>query len=300
MNILSLNGGGYKGLFTALILNEIESRLNEPLIHYIDLIAGTSAGSIIACALSTGIRSCEIVEILLKEGKDIFKKDLAWQISSCFGLTKSKYSNKPIESFLNKIFGEKKFKECFTNTICISYNITTNTPMIFKNYKQPDILIKDVVRASSAAPTFFPTHKINGNMYIDGAVTANNPAIIAYTEGKKWWDKVNIVSIGAMTQYDTYSIKNGGIADWIFPIIKILMSSTSENIDYLMKRNILQEDDIYTYIDYIAEEESISIDDISNKAINKIIESANKIISKNDIELDNIVKNLKKVNLGKV
>lgn len=110
--ILSIDGGGIKGIFSASFLAEIEEKCGGPYSEYFDMIAGTSTGAIIAAALSIGIPAQEILNLYLKKGKEIFPKG-----STHFKLFHGKYSNEPLKNALIEVFGTKKIKDCQTSVL---------------------------------------------------------------------------------------------------------------------------------------------------------------------------------------
>lgn len=185
--ILALDGGGIKGIFTAAMLAAIEDDLDIDITDHFDLIAGTSTGGIIALALGLGLRPREIVEFYLSEGPKIF--------DSCYGLKSiqhwfiRKFSAGPLEDALKRRFNQRLFGESKKRLVIPAYNLGEDDVYIFRtphherltnDYKIP---AWSVARATSAAPTFFPcTRKINSLRLIDGGVWANNPAMVAVVE----------------------------------------------------------------------------------------------------------------------
>jgi len=185
--ILSLDGGGIKGLFSAAVLAAIEQDLNINIVDHFDLIAGTSTGGIIAIGLGLGMKPREIVEFYLREGPKIFPR---W-----FGAkwlqhwTYRKFSPKPLIMALQSCFNDKRFGDSKKRLVIPSYNLGEDDVYIFRtphaerlkrDYKVP---AWKVALATSSAPTFFPcTREVDNIRLIDGGVWANNPMMVAIIE----------------------------------------------------------------------------------------------------------------------
>jgi patatin-like phospholipase/acyl hydrolase len=220
--ILSLDGGGIKGLYTLYMLLEFENNYcnGKPISEYFDMISGTSIGGIITLALANNIPLKEIITFFEQNATLIFpnKRPIYQFIRQLLGY---KYDNTELKKALTKFFGEKKLRDS-KNIVCVpSFNASTYQPIIFKyfgkgkiSYRDEDLLLVDVSLATSAAPTFFPMHQINNNhitgWFMDGGIWAND-ALISITEalnryvGKgKQYEKYAVLSIGNM--YPTYEV----------------------------------------------------------------------------------------------
>ena len=185
--ILSLDGGGIKGLFSAAILAAVEEDLSINIIDHFDLITGTSTGGIIALALGMGMRPREVVEFYVSEGPSIFPN---W--FGAKGLQHwlyRKYSCNPLTNALRECFGQKLFGQSMKRLVITSYNIGEDDIYLFRtphherlrrDYKVP---AWKVALATSAAPTFFPScREIDKLRLVDGGVWANNPTMVGLIE----------------------------------------------------------------------------------------------------------------------
>lgn len=193
--ILSIDGGGIKGVFPAAFLAKLEEDLPEPIGSYFDLIAGTSTGGIIALALGAGYRAREILEFYEKYGPAIFANNgLAARAKQY--LTR-KHSADGLKVALLAQFGDRKLGDSVTRLVIPSQNLETGKVYIFKTAhhvrfqedRKRDMV--DVALATSAAPTYLPTHKLpGGTALIDGGIWANDPAGVAAVEavGVLGWD----------------------------------------------------------------------------------------------------------------
>lgn len=197
--ILSIDGGGIKGLYSAQVLARFEEIFNTSISDHFDLICGTSTGGIIALAASAKIPMANVVNLYDKDGPKIFSQWFKYRLPFCNinpgnalmvlkqSLICSKYSGRYLKEALEREFKDKKIGES-NNLICIpSYNITTATPRVFK--KDYESLTEDsqktyvdVALATAAAPTYLPVKTINDNEYIDGGLWANDPTMVGLTE----------------------------------------------------------------------------------------------------------------------
>lgn len=192
--ILSIDGGGIKGLYSASVLQHLEERYGT-LSDYFDMICGTSTGGLIALGLSLKIPAKDLVKFYTEKGPLIFPErrkyfwlrwyDFARQ-SAFFG----KFSDRALKAALIEVFGDKLIGES-NNLLCIpSYLVTEGKPRVFKkDYGELDCDDKtryvDVALATSAAPTFFPLAELeiyDNCQFIDGGVWANNPTLVGYVE----------------------------------------------------------------------------------------------------------------------
>jgi len=223
--ILSLDGGGIKGVFSAAVLAAIEDDLNIQVADHFDLIAGTSTGGIIAIGLGLGIRPRKIVEFYLREGPKIFSK---WcGLKSIQHWLKRKYPSAPLEKALKGCFKEKRFGDSAKRLVIPSYNLGEDDIYIFRtphherlrrDYKVP---AWKVAKATGAAPTFFSCARdVDGLRLIDGGVWANNPALVAVVEAFGTLDvslsAIHVFSIGTSdaVNYRREWLNKGGIIAW--------------------------------------------------------------------------------------
>jgi patatin-like phospholipase/acyl hydrolase len=222
--ILSLDGGGIKGLFSAAVLAAIEEDLNIHIVDHFDLIAGTSTGGLIAIGLGLGLRPREIVEFYLREGTTVFPRGL---IATLRHWVQRKYSAEPLESALKRCFGDKRFGDSKKRLVIPSYNIGEDdvyifrTPHVERLKRDYKVTAWKVARATSAAPTFFPAFReIDKARLIDGGVWANNPTMVALVEAygvlNVPLEQLAVLSIGTSdsVSHRKASLDQGGIFAW--------------------------------------------------------------------------------------
>lgn len=200
--ILTLDGGGIRGIISVEILQKIEDLLREQsggdenfvLADYFDLIAGTSTGAIIAAALSIGLSVAELRKFYYSAGPTMFTHDSLWH------LWKNKYTDHALKEELQAVFGadtllgSHKLRPLLMVTL---QNVTTDQAWTVSNnpncrFNRPDrpdshlnLPLWQVVRASTAAPTFFPPEKVavgaHEFVFVDGSVSSyTNPSFQAF------------------------------------------------------------------------------------------------------------------------
>ena len=257
--ILSLDGGGIRGLIPLTIVTEIEERIGQPAHAIFDLIAGTSTGGVAALFLTIPdengdplYTAADGANILANRGHEFFSKSFWKDISSLAGLTDEKNASESIENIYQEHFGETTMATSLTKSLVTSYQLESRHPYIFKSWHERTrgVKLKHVARATSAAPTYFTPaiFPVQGEEYsfIDGGVFANNPAMCAYAEARRLWpdeDEMMIVSIGTgeMTKPIPYAdAKDWGLAEWAVPILTVVFDGVNDAIDYQL-RTILGE-----------------------------------------------------------
>lgn len=233
--ILSIDGGGIRGVAALQQLIEFRKLIDEPLHKYFNYISGTSTGAIIAGLVSIGLEPIEILTLYDVYGEEIFDKRFFR-----FGLLRSKYSDKSLNKVLKKYTKEKKLKDALTKLIIPAYNSTKREIKIFKSYKDGvEYSLFDVIRSSSAAPTFFDPWKIDGQTFVDGGLVANNPALISLIEAVKDGNKdISIISFSTGLVEESISEKKAerGVIGMASPTIDILLTEQAETVDYVLQK----------------------------------------------------------------
>lgn len=272
---LALSGGGYKGLFSAHILAELEKQFGCPIAQKFDLIAGTSIGGIIALALALEIPAEDIEKMFLENGKIIFKKRFFLSNGLFF---KSKYAREGLYSVLEKIFGDKKISELKHRVLITSVNYTDGKPQMFKT-PHHDMLIKDanmriidVAMNTSAAPMFFPINSIDEEGdFVDGGLVGNHPGFFAMFEAEKYLNQntedIYQLHIGTISQKFTSSSSKYVLASsffsWRQKLFNLLFSCQEQSTNFLLRKYL---GDRYYSIDSLAVEnqaKKIALDKVS-------------------------------------
>lgn len=207
--ILSIDGGGIKGVFPASFLATLEETTGKSVSDHFDLIVGTSTGGIIALGLGMGISAKEILSFYEELGPGIFKGNRWARVLRHLGF--AKYDSEPLKEALVSRFGGKILGDSKNRLVIPSVNLETGEVHVYKTSHHPRLerdfreKVVDVALATSAAPTYFPTHvSAAGSPLVDGGVWANNPTGLAAVEaiGILGWprDQVEILSIGCTAE----------------------------------------------------------------------------------------------------
>ena len=228
--VLSLDGGGVRGLATSVFLYELEKKIGKPLSSKFDLVVGTSTGGIIALVISVlEIEGPRLLEIYSEKN---LKKIFTRSFSSLF---RTKYNGYKKLEVMYDYFGSLKMSSSDTPCSIVTYNLNTRFPEIFSERDHPEVCVADIAAATSAAPTYFPAVQIEDNWYVDGAVSTNNPALIALTEAEKLYpdDEIKVFSVGTGFNnnfIDGSRAKNWGSLSWLRGgIIPMLLESNLEH-----------------------------------------------------------------------
>lgn len=258
MNILSIDGGGIRGAYSAYLLQRIQEEFGIDFANTFDVIAGTSTGSIIAAGLATSVPIKEIVSLYEEKGNAIFPR--GWWSLNVFRTVKkifaSSYDNVVLNSLLANTFGDKTLSDTQTNLILPATNIGEGIVHVQKsNYdrafvRDPKVKIADAVLASCSAPTFFDPHKVGPYMLADGGLWANNPTLVAIVDARRRLgaelNDIRVLSIGTGTEEFSYSQKKSkfdflskyGLAWWgpkkMIDLLLSLQSQTSANMSFLL------------------------------------------------------------------
>jgi patatin-like phospholipase/acyl hydrolase len=231
--ILSIDGGGIRGVYPAHILRCIEERLQIDLYESFDMIAGTSTGSIIAAGIATGVPAVNIVEMYKKHGTGIFKKKrfywpgkkLRNMLQPMFG---SVYDAQYLKRMLADVFQEKRLGEIVKPLLLPSTDIGNGCVHVLKSgyskefTRDNNVLVKDAVLASCSAPTYFDPHKLDHYLLADGGLWANNPALAAVIDAQKRLSiaqtDIRVLTLGTGHSKTMYGIDNsrkwGLITGW--------------------------------------------------------------------------------------
>jgi predicted acylesterase/phospholipase RssA len=306
--ILSLDGGGMRGVIPATILGHIDSLFHElgdkrPLHAHFDLIAGTSTGGLIACALSNpneiNLETREIVNLYLDHGPSIFPKGSPILPLNVLGqLFSQKYDDISFNALLKELFEETTLGEALTPTMVVTYDYTNNRPHILSSYKTPKTLMRLAARATSAAPTYFSPTTIYDEesashiSLIDGGVVANNPVLYAYREAKRLYPdakRFHILSLSTGGTTPPKEVNKGlnGVIGWFdptrgTPIYKVYATSQMQTSDEIASAI----DDLeYVRIDG-ALERKIKLDETDPLVLGQMIERANQIFFENREKLE--------------
>ncbi|MBP8128815.1 MAG: patatin-like phospholipase family protein [Candidatus Hydrogenedentes bacterium] len=270
IRILAIDGGGIRGLLSGSLLTGLEQRLcaasgrpDARLPDFFDFFAGTSTGGILALLLLTPdpehagrarYSAEEVVRIYEECGATVFRSTLWRKLRSGGGFLHKKFDATGLEAAFAHHFGDTRLQDLLRPCLITAYDVERGKAHFFtqhdaRNRPGYDYLVRDVARATSAAPTFFPVARIRndrdeGLACIDGGVFANNPALCAFAEVCDKHPRTTprdmvifSVSTGQAPMrlaYDT--VKDWGIVRWAAPLAEIMVSGASDTVDYQLRR----------------------------------------------------------------
>lgn len=247
--ILTIDGGGIRGLITAILLERLEREI-PGFLSEVDLFAGTSTGGLIALGLASGLNPTQARRIYEEKGDLVFKMSIVRKILALGNLIGAKYSLNPLKEELSKQFGELKLDDLPKKVLISSFDLD-NSPVnssvnrqwkakFFHNYPGSDSdgkeSVIDVAIRTANAPTYFPIFQ----GYIDGGVVANNPSMCALaqaihpqTGGERLSDIVLIsFGTGHNPHYIPVQYGDWGVLHWATKIINLVTEGSAGLADY--------------------------------------------------------------------
>lgn len=240
--ILSLDGGGVKGAYTASVLLTLEKLSGKLIRDHFDLITGTSTGGIIAIAIGLGVPLNEIVDLYVERGPVIFphpRSGIRGRLAEIWRhARRPKHSQKVLAEELRNVFGVRTFGESLNRLVIPAFNAVNGDVQLFKtahcaayrmDYSLP---ATSVALATSAAPTFFSAFTdAEGRVFLDGGVWANCPLMVGLIEATTALDwpieQIDVLSIGTTTSpFDvSHARRNGGLLSWNKGVVDLLQES---------------------------------------------------------------------------
>lgn len=208
--ILSLDGGGIRGLFAATLLSQLEGEFGS-IRSYFDLIAGTSTGGIIGIGLGLGIPAKRVCDIYEKDGKEIFPPLSSFHPWARVGKTfkrlfRPAHNDEALVGALKREFKDRQFGDSEARMVIPAFVGPDPQVAVFKTDHHPDYRRDwkteawQIARATSAAPTFFSGHQNGHAFFLDGGVWANNPVLCAVVEALTAYElapsQIRVLSIG--------------------------------------------------------------------------------------------------------
>lgn len=326
--ILSIDGGGIRGIIPGMLLVALEEKLkaesknpDAAIVDYFDFFAGTSTGGILTCLLlcpsadhptRPKFSAKAALALYLEHGNEIFKMSFFKRLRAKLGLAGERYNSLIFEGILEKYFGEAKLSQLIKPCIISAYNIELRKTHFFRQQnaitrgESRDFYIKDVCRATSAAPTYFSVAEIYSLANVrypllDGGVFATNPALSGLIEVTKAFNQTKIndiylYSLGtgrSRRSYDYDHFKKSSAMAIVPALIDIMMSGVAETSDFFLEQlfHSVGKDENYIRI----EPESLEsikegLDAASPANIKKLVALGDRTVSENDSLLTRIAK----------
>jgi uncharacterized protein len=256
--ILSLDGGGLRGIIPATVLMRIEEATGRGIAESFDLLAGTSTGGIIALGLCVPdgrssrprYRAKDLLDLYVDHGHEIFKEHRL----RLDGLFDERYPSGPLEGILREYFEDTMMSDALRELVVTAYDMYGSEPFMFKRTygrETPEWNIEmwKAARSTSAAPTYFEPYAIpamrpgeTDHVLVDGGVFVNNPAICAYIEALKLWPGCEpvICSIGTGDKvaraHTEHEVAGWGKLEWAPHILDVVFDGVADVVDYQLKQ----------------------------------------------------------------
>jgi patatin-like phospholipase/acyl hydrolase len=302
VRVLAIDGGGIRGLIPALVLAELEERAGRRVFELFDLIAGTSTGGILACAMAAPdpLPAAEVAAIYEEEGPRIFDRSLFQRIKSAEGLLDEKYEAGALDRALERFIGDKRLSRTRPDLIVPTYDTAMPGPYFFKTSKARDDPAEDaplavVARATSAAPTYFEPLERDPRALIDGGVFAVNPAMCALAEVLRADSAAEVMLLSIGTGERTHKrpfeeIKDWGLVEWARPILDVVFDGISDVVDFQLRQLIGE--DRYWRFQVELSRASDDLDDASEENLRDLRGHAQELIAARSDDLDAVVRAL--------
>ncbi|XP_027906808.1 patatin-2-Kuras 4-like [Vigna unguiculata] len=258
LSILSIDGGGIKGILPARVLEHLDKALkdldpNADLAHYFDVIAGTSTGGLITVMLATpsphdptraAFTPAQIVDFYQQEGPHIFNE-------SCPG-DGPEFDGVYFHNLTRDLLNDTRLNQTLTNVVIPAFDIKTQKPVIFSNYKLEDApylnaLLSDITISTSAAPTILPPYcfvndGVEFNM-ADGGIAAGNPTQAAVSEVLQQhgeYSEILVLSLGTgkvkvNESFDVEIAANWSYKDWVNNASQFFLRSSTTMTEYYLE-----------------------------------------------------------------
>ena len=295
--VLSLDGGGIRGIIPALVVAHLERQMGAPARELFDLIVGTSTGGILALGLSvqdqqggSSLAAKRMVALYERHGAQIFERSLWRKLRTAGGLLEEAYSHEALEKVLHKYFANKRMGDCGTPVMVTSYDIERRKTVFLKSW-HPDhsqMLCAEASRATSAAPTYFEPVNLQwaeqSATLVDGGVFINSPAVSAYAEACKLFpdEPIAILSLGTgeLTRPIPYdAARTWGSALWIMSLLDCMLDGASKAADHQMRLFL---GDHYLRLQAQLHFASDDMDDASRGNIRNLKQTARELIEREE------------------
>ena len=270
--VLSLDGGGVRALAAVIFLKQLEKETGRSVFDTFDFFMGVSAGGLNALHFTINKTSAEKLEDFWTNDNLAMSMQKSFWGQAIFLNSKPKYNNKSRIALLRNYFENKLIAHSDKPISVLAYDVEKRKPRLISSYDDSNISVISAINATSAAPLYYPTVKIeDGSWLIDGGVVANNPSLIGYNEARNYFKTSNIkvFSIGTGINskgLDGKSSAEWGPIGWLRNDILGILSETQ--YDHETLSDLLRDD--YFRVNSSMKEINFSIDDYSNENLEKI------------------------------
>jgi patatin-like phospholipase/acyl hydrolase len=340
--ILCVDGGGIRGLIPARVIAELERRLQREAgpearaSDYFHMFAGTSTGGLVALSLTApdpkrpdrpAVSGEDLARFYTEDGPEIFHRSLLHKLRTLWGWLGPKYSLGPLQKAIEKRLGTGQIEHALRELVVTSYDMTNREPYFFKRWRAREDAernrpLTDAGLATSAAPTYFPSHEVDGRALVDGGVFAANPVIVAIVEALKRFgddphhldqDDLMVVSIGTGLHEEGYrqeQVRKWGKLGWVLPhggeppILGATLGGSADGADHWAHTLLNHPDDPHIHAADLGHgpryfrlqvplRTSIALDDAGRRTLTEALPAvADELIRSHDEELSEVVERL--------
>lgn len=301
--ILSIDGGGTRGVIPAALLKNLEEDINGRCAEVFDCISGTSTGSLIAAGLTIPdprrphypkYKAKDLLEMYIEDIPNIFSNSFFYSLKTLWGWWGPKYQKDILENYVKEKLFDFKMKDSLTDLIITSFDLIREKGFYFENFKNVTSPLNnhysmtEAVLASTAAPSYFSPEILKNSRekyaLVDGGLFADDPSALTLRECIKYQNlkdtQIYILALGCgKTNPEKINIKKieeWGLIEYLPEIVESLFDSlqitTNEELECLKKLINLK----YIKIDINIPPEEAIIDITDKKVLNDLIEKANK------------------------
>lgn len=293
MKVLSIDGGGIRGIIPAIVLAEVEARTGRPVAHLFDLVAGTSTGGILGCALTVpqARPAAELVDLYRRHGPEIFRRPLWRRVTSAEGFIDAKHDPAALRRTLAEYLGDARLGDATTRLLATAYDLDGRAPYFFKSWRvadepERDLPMTTAALCTAAAPTYFPPVPVQPPgggprlTLVDGGVFATNPAMCAYAEAVRLApaEAVTVLSLGTgqPTHELPYEDTEGwGLLEWARPILDVVFDGVADTVDYQLRQLL---PDGYTRLQCRLDDASDALDDASDRNLGRLARQGEQLV----------------------
>lgn len=262
VRVLSLDGGGIKGIIELAMLVDMEEKLGKPISQIFDFIAGTSTGGIIALGLVAPgydgkplYSAKEVLKVYLNYSATVFSASDSHRLKTLGGLVGPKYENTGLHYLADYFLADCRMSEALIPTLITAYHLEGESGVAFYSeearlFADKECLMREVALATSAAPTYFPTVDVQfswGKLehLADGALYKPNPSMLAYLAAQERYPgrDIELFSLGSgktKVEKPCNQLRFGGLVHWAAPIVQHLQSSETESDNEALHRLLNQ------------------------------------------------------------
>ena len=293
MRVLAIDGGGIRGLIPALVLAEIERRTGRRVADLVDMIAGTSTGGILACALGKPdpLPAAEIATLYVEEGPRIFDRSLLKQITSLGGYLDERYESKGLLRALERYLGGEPMTAATVPLLLTAYDTERRGIHFLRSEGAGSgATMVEAAHATSAAPTYFEPVRLGGATLIDGGVFAINPSLCAFAEVGGRLDVLLSLGTGEHTRrLEHDEIEDWGQLEWARPLIDVVFDGGQDAVDFQLRALL---GDRYVRLQTLLGEASDDLDDASEQNLAALRREADRLIAARGAEIDAVCERL--------